>query len=61
MLGFHAKSLRTYLELSPRELAKLANVSPKAVDLFERNEPLQLADTNKIMAELYKRKVNNPK
>ena len=58
MLGFYARSLRTYLELSPKELAKSARVSPKAVDLLERNQPLQPDDKLKIMAELYKRKVD---
>lgn len=54
MLGYYAKSLRTYLELSPKELAKLANVSKKAVDLLEQNQPLQRDDKRKIIAELYK-------
>lgn len=59
MLGFYARSLRVYLGLSPKELAKLAKVSPKAVDLLECNQPLQLDDKRKIMAELYKRKASN--
>ncbi len=58
MLGYYAKSLRTYLELSPKELAKIARVSTKAVDLLERNQPLQPDDKLKIMAALYKRKAS---
>ena len=56
MLDYYAKSLRIYLELSPKELAKLAKVSPKSVELFERGEPLQLDDKRRIMAALYLRK-----
>ena len=59
MLGFYARTLRTYLGLSPKELAKLAKVSPKAVDLFEHNQLIQRDDKRKIMAELYKRKASS--
>jgi len=58
MLGFWARNLRIYLELSQKELAKLAKVSPKAVDLFESNQPLPLEDKRKILTELYARKAN---
>ena len=56
MLGFWARNLRTYLELTQKDLAKLAKVSPKAVDLFESNQPLPLDDKRKILTQLYMRK-----
>ena len=58
MLGYYARNLRTYLELSPKELAKLAKVSTKAVDLLEHNQPLHGDDKRKIITELYKRKAS---
>lgn len=58
MLGSWAKNLRIYLELSQKEVAKLAKVSLKSVDLFENNEPLPLDDKRKILRELYAEKVN---
>ena len=58
MLGYYARSLGAY-ELSPKELAKFPKVSTKAVDLLERNQPLQRDDKRKIMTELYKRKASN--
>ena len=56
-LGFWARNLRIYLELTQKELAKLAKVSPRAVDLLEHNQPLPLDDKRKILKELYAMKV----
>ena len=58
MQGYWVKSLRTHLELSQKELAKLAHVSPKAVDLFEHNQPLPLDDKRKILSQLYAQKAS---
>ena len=58
MLGFWARNLRIYLEIKPKELAKLADVHPKAVDLLEKNQPLPLADKRKILAALYAKKAS---
>jgi len=57
-LGFLARNLRIYLDLSQREVAKLAKVSPKSVDLLEHNQPLTLDEKRKIMKELYLRKAS---
>ena len=56
MQGYYVRSLRRHLELSQKELAKLAKVSPEAVDLFENNQPLPLDDKRKILSQLYARK-----
>ena len=56
MQGFWARSLRTHLELSQKELAKLAKVSRKAVDLLENNQPLPLEEKQKILTQLYAEK-----
>ena len=55
-LGFLARNLRLYLDLSQKELAKIARVSPESVDLFEHNQPLPLDEKRKILKELYQRK-----
>jgi transcriptional regulator with XRE-family HTH domain len=57
-LGCWAKSLRTHLELSQKEIAKLAGVPLKSVDLLENNEPLPLEEKRKILRELYLIKTN---
>jgi DNA-binding XRE family transcriptional regulator len=57
-LGFLARNLRIYLDLSQNEVAKLAKVSPKSVDLLEHNQPIILDDKRKIMKELYLRKAS---
>lgn len=56
MLGYSARNLRTYLDLSPRDIAKLAKVSPRTVELLERDQPVKLDDRRKIMAVLYTEK-----
>ena len=56
MYGLWARNLRIHLELSQKELAKLAKVSPKAVDLLEHNEPLPLEEKRRILAQLYAEK-----
>jgi transcriptional regulator with XRE-family HTH domain len=57
-LGYWARSLRTHLELSQKEIAKLARVPLKSVDLLENNEPLPLDEKRKILKELYAIKIN---
>ena len=56
MQGYWARSLRMYLELSQKKLAKIAKVSPKAVDLLENNQPLRLEEKQKILTQLYAEK-----
>jgi DNA-binding XRE family transcriptional regulator len=56
MLGFYARNLRMHLELTQKELAKLAQVSSKAVDMFENNQPLPLEEKRKILTQLYAEK-----
>jgi len=56
MQGFWVRSLRTHLELSQKELAKLAKVSTKAVDLLEKGQALPLEEKRKILAQLYAEK-----
>ena len=53
-----ARDLRLNLELTQKELAKLAGVSAKAVDLFEHGLPLTLGEKRQILAELYTRRIN---
>lgn len=48
-----AKNLRISLELTQKELAEIAKVPPKAVDLLEHNRPLPLDDKRKILTKLY--------
>jgi len=57
-LGYWARSLRTHLELSQKEIAKLAKVPLKSVNLLENNEPLPLEEKRKILKELYSIKIN---
>ena len=57
-LGFLARNLRIYLDLSQKEVAKLAKVSPNSVDLFEHNQPVPLDDRRRILKELYMRKAS---
>ena len=56
MLGFYARNLRMHLELTQKELAKLAQVSSKAVDMLENNQPLPLEEKQKILTQLYAEK-----
>ena len=60
LMGFWAKNLRNYLDLTQNELARLASASPKSVDLLEKNEPLPLEEKRRILTELYVRKIGNP-
>ncbi len=57
MLGVQVRDLRVYLELTEKELAKIARVSTKAVYLFEHNQPMPLDDKRKILTVLYARKI----
>ena len=53
-----AKKIRMDLNLSKKEIAKLAKVSVKSVDLLENDEPLRLDCKLKILAALYREKLN---
>jgi transcriptional regulator with XRE-family HTH domain len=55
-IGFKVKRLRISQLLTQRELADMAGVSPKEVDLFEHNLPLPLDTRRKILRELWARK-----
>lgn len=57
-LGYWARSLRTHLELSQKEIAKLARVPIKSVETLENNRPLPLEEKRKILKELYSIKAN---
>ncbi len=56
--GYKVKNLRVSQGLTQRELAGIAKVSPKAVDLLEQDQPLPLDDKRKILTELYARKMS---
>lgn len=56
MYGQLAKTLRIQLNLKQKELAKMAKVSKRSVQLFENNEPLVLAEKRKILSQLYAEK-----
>ena len=60
LLGHKVKYLRIAQGLTQRELASIAKVSLKAVDLLEQNQPLPLDDKRKILIELYARKISRP-
>ena len=57
MMGVQVRDLRVYLELTEKELAKIAKVSTKAVYLFEHSQPMPLDDKRKILTVLYARKI----
>ena len=56
MDGYLARNIRKQLGLNQKELAKMANVSRKEIDTFEKNEPLKLLDRQKILARLFAEK-----
>ena len=56
MDGYLARNIRTQLGWNQKQLAKMANVSRKAVNTFEKNEPLKLLDRQKIQARLFAEK-----
>jgi len=56
-LGLEAKRIRLTLPLTQHELATIAGVSLKEVDLFEHNLPVQVDVKLKILRELWARKV----
>lgn len=56
MYGYLAKNIRTQLGLKQKELAKIAHVSRKTINMLENNEPLKLGDRQKILAHLYAEK-----
>ncbi|OGO23837.1 MAG: hypothetical protein A2144_09370 [Chloroflexi bacterium RBG_16_50_9] len=53
MLGLYAKNMRIYLDLTQKELAKRAKVSPKYISSLEREQPLPLREKRKILSLLY--------
>ena len=56
-LGLEAKRIRLTLPLTQHELATIAGVSLKEVDLFEHNLPVQVDVKLKILRELWARQV----
>jgi len=56
-LGLEAKRIRLALLLTQHELATIAGVPLKEVDLFEHNLPVQVDVKLKILRELWARKV----
>ena len=56
-LGLEAKRIRLTLPLTQHELATIAGVSLKEVDLFEHDLPVQVDVKLKILRELWARKV----
>lgn len=57
-LGLEAKRLRLSLLLTQYELAMIAGVPLKEVDLFEHNLPVQLDVKLKLLRELWARKID---
>ena len=55
-LGFEAKRIRLALSLKQHELATIAGVPLKQVDLFEHNLPVQVDVKLRILRELWVRK-----
>ncbi len=55
-LGFKARKLRVFLQLTPQELANIAGVTTEEVDLFEHNLPVRLDAKRKLLKELWARK-----
>jgi DNA-binding transcriptional regulator YiaG len=55
-LGFEAKRIRLALSLKQHELATIAGVPLKQVDLFEHNLPVQVGVKLRILRELWVRK-----
>ena len=58
-LGQWAKNLRIYLKLSQKEIARLARVTTKEVNLLENNKLLPLDIKNRIIKELNKIRIHN--
>lgn len=56
-LGLEAKRIRLTLPLTQHELATIAGVSLKEVDLFEHDLPVQVDVKLKILRELWARQV----
>jgi len=56
-LGLEAKRIRLTLPLTQHELATIAGVSLKEVDLFEHGLPVQVDVKLKILRELWARQV----
>lgn len=57
-LGSLAKRLRTAQHLTQQELADLAGVSRKEVNLFEHNLPVILDIRRRLLKELWARKAS---
>jgi DNA-binding XRE family transcriptional regulator len=56
--GFKAKKLRISQMLTQQELANIAGVSQKEVDLFEKGLPVKLDTKRKLLKELFARKAS---
>ena len=58
-LGPWVRNLRIYLKLSQKEIARLAKVTTKEVNLLENNKLLSLDIKNRILRELNKIRIHN--
>ncbi len=58
-LGPWVRNLRIYLELTQKEIAGLARVTPEEVSLLESNKPLSRDTKSRILKELCNKRVRN--
>ena len=58
-IGHWARNLREYLELTPQELARKANITPEEVILFEQNRPVPIDTKNRVLKALYAIRLKN--
>jgi len=58
-IGHWARNLRVYLELTPQELARKANITLEEVILFEQNKPVPIDTKNRILKALYAIRIKN--
>lgn len=60
LMGLWVKNVRTSVNLTQKQLAKIARVSTRSVKSLEMNLPLTLEDKRRILTQLYIRKMKNP-
>lgn len=60
-VGFKARELRCFLRLTQQELANLAGVSAREVNLFEHYLPVRLDAKRRLLKELWGRKAGKVK
>jgi transcriptional regulator with XRE-family HTH domain len=57
--GPWVRHLRLYLQLTQKEIARLAKVRIKDIALLENNKPVSLKIKTRILKELYKLRTRN--